>query len=129
MLAIKFDHILNARGITNHHKFLIDSGFTSHTASNLLHSETKSFKLEHIERLCRVLICEPNDIVTYYPSKKYPLQNNHPLNNLIKDDQHSKSMPKILKTLSYKELMKIVAAIQETTTPKTQKPDTSAELS
>ncbi len=128
MLEIKFNHILNARGIFNHHKFLLDSGFTSHTASNLLNSDTSSFKLEHIERLCRVLICEPNDILIYHPSKKYPIAATHPLNNLIKNENHTVSMEMTLKSLPYKDLINLSNQIQNTVNIQKQKPDNTAEL-
>ncbi|MCK7591662.1 helix-turn-helix domain-containing protein [Subsaxibacter sp. CAU 1640] len=129
MLAIRIAHILNARGIDNHFTFLTTSGFTNFTAHNLLNSKTKSFRLDHIERLCRVLVCDPNDLVSFYPDNKYPLPSNHPLNNLIKNETQNKDIKNSLRTLPYKELMKISAHIEDAKTPKTQKPDTSAELS
>ena len=127
MLIIKFTHILDARGITNHFTYLVDSGFSRHTASNLLHSTTRSFRLDHIERLCRILICEPNDILSYYPSKKHPLSENHPLKNLIKSEEHTTTMGDTLKYLPYKDLMNMSNQIHNAVNSKKEKPDNHAE--
>ena len=113
MLTIKIAHVLNTRGIENHFTFLVKSGFNNHTAHNLLSSKTRSFRLDHIEMLCRILVCEPNDLVSYTPSAKYPLPDNHPLNNLIKNDENSISFKNTLRHLPYKELMNVSNKIAE----------------
>ncbi len=113
MLTIKIAHVLNSRGIDNHFNFLVRSGFSNHTAHNLLSFKTRSFRLDHIEKLCRILVCEPNDLVAYTPSANYPVPKNHPLNNLIKNDETSTTITNTLRYLPYKELMIVTNKIAE----------------
>ena len=38
--------------------------------NNLVTNKTKSIKYEHIEKMCEVLDCTPNDLFTIVPDKK-----------------------------------------------------------
>lgn len=112
MLAIKIANILNARGIDKHFTHLVEQGFSAHIAHKLLNPKSQSIRLTDMENLCRVLVCEPNDLIAFYPNEKYPLPQNHPLNNLIKDESNHKELQNTLRHIPYKDLMDLSSRIQ-----------------
>ena len=69
MLYLHLAPIFAARGIKRPYSFLVKAGFTHHAAKSILHSNTRSFRLDHIENLCRVLVCEPNDLLAWKPDQ------------------------------------------------------------
>lgn len=82
MLYLNLPPIFAARGIKNPYTFLVKSGFTYHTATNLLNSNTRSFRLDHIEALCRILVCEPNDLLAWKPDQNVHYAAQNPLDKL-----------------------------------------------
>ena len=111
MLNLDLQHIFEARGIDKPYAFLVKAGFTAHTATSICSSSTRAFKLDHIELLCKALVCEPNDLLSFTADKNEVLQADHPLLKL----QHSnteQNWRKTLATIPYnqlKELSKTIA--------------------
>jgi DNA-binding Xre family transcriptional regulator len=116
MLTLNLKPIFQARGIERPYSFLVKSGFSYHTANLLLNSTTKSFRLDHIEKLCTILICEPNDLLLYSHYKDQQLPQEHPLNNL-KQTENQKGIQQTLATMPYKQLKQITTQINNQTTP------------
>ena len=110
MLSLHLMPIFNARGIERPFSFMVKSGFTPHAAHILLNGGPRSFRLDHIEHLCRILICEPNDLVVYTPEKAHPLLPDHPLNNL-KATESIKAVNETLATVPLKQLKEITKQI------------------
>ncbi len=81
MLSLNLKPIFKARGIDRPFTFLVKAGLTSHAANTVLNSTTKSFRLDHIEVLCRTLVCEPNDLLLSTPDKANSMQANIPCLN------------------------------------------------
>lgn len=88
MLTFNLHAIFEARGIKNPFSYLIKAGFANHTAHNILNNKTQSIKLSHIESICILLNCTPNDLILFTPKPKQTLDNNHPLNQLKKKDKN-----------------------------------------
>ncbi len=107
MLNLNLRPIFQARGIERPYTYLVKAGISRATAHNILNSKTRIFRLDHIELLCRVLICEPNDLLAYTPDPGSPLQDTHPLNNLIQDDASKPGIKQSFANLPYKELKEI----------------------
>lgn len=107
MLNLNLRPIFQARGIERPYTYLVKAGISRATAHNILNSKTRIFRLDHIELLCRVLICEPNDLLAYTPDPGSPLQDTHPLNNLIQDDTSKPGIKQSFANLPYKELKEI----------------------
>lgn len=82
MLYLHLSPIFAARGIKRPYSFLIKAGFTHHAATSILHSSTRSFRLDHIEKLCRVLVCEPNDLLAWKPDQNVQYAAHNPLEKL-----------------------------------------------
>ena len=64
MLSLNLIPIFKARAIEKPYSFLVKAGLSPHSATNILNNKTHVFRLDHIELLCRVLICEPNDLLS-----------------------------------------------------------------
>ena len=107
MLSLNLKPIFNARGVEKPYSFLVKNGFTPHAANNLLNSHTRVFRLDHIERLCEVLICEPNDLVVWRPNAGKVIAQNNPLNKFISNANNETDLKKTLFDLPYNQLKDI----------------------
>lgn len=103
MLSLNLAPIFNARGITRPHAFLVKNGFSNFSASRLINNETVVFRLDHMEKLCNALVCEPNDLLLFTPDKNKQYAPNHPLLKLAKDESAG-DWPTTLATMPFKEL-------------------------
>ena len=102
MLIFNLGPIFKARGIERPYSFLVKSGISHTSAINILNSQTRSFKLEHVEILCNVLNCEPNDLLAWIPNKNQQNTENSPLNKL-KQTTTGVSIQETIAAMPYKE--------------------------
>lgn len=107
MLVLNLQPIFSARGIEKPYSFLVKNGFTPHTAHYLLSSQTRQIKLDHIEQLCQILICEPNDLLLWIPEKDSIIQANHPLNILRHNNSQAGNLKQTLSNIPYNQLKQI----------------------
>ena len=82
MLNINLTPIFAIRGIEKPFTYLVQNGFTRHSANLLINSKNRVFRLDHIEKLCELLVCEPNDLLTWIPNPKQKYSDNFPLMKL-----------------------------------------------
>jgi putative transcriptional regulator len=69
MLKLNVLEILKSKGKTKYWLFSqLKMTYTNY--NNLVTNKTKSIKYEHIEKMCEVLDCTPNDLFTIVPDKK-----------------------------------------------------------
>ena len=113
MLSLNLRPIFTIRGIEKPYSFLVKNGFTSHTANCLLNSKTRVFKLDHIELLCEVLLCEPNDLLVWKPDSGKTIAPNNPLNKLIANTDSKTDLKKTLLNLPYQQLKEISNKLTE----------------
>ena len=106
MLYLHLSPIFAARGIKRPYSFLIKAGFTHHAASSILHSSTRSFRLDHIEDLCRVLVCEPNDLLAWKPDQNVQYAAHNPLEKL-RIYGPEPTLNETLATMPFSELKKV----------------------
>ena len=107
MLFLNLKPIFNARGIEKPYSFLVKNGFTYHAATNLLNSNTRIFRLDQIERLCEVLLCEPNDLLLWKPDSGKTIAPNNPLHKLIDTNENKTDLKNSLLNLPYQQLKEI----------------------
>ena len=107
MLSLNLRPIFSTRGIEKPYSFLVKNGFTSHAANNLLNSKTRVFRLDHIELLCEILLCEPNDLLLWKPDSGKIIAPNNPLNKLLMDDNDKTDLKNTFFNLPYKQLKEI----------------------
>jgi len=112
MLTLNLKPIFKARGIERPYSYLVKSGFNSHTAHNLLNNKTISFQLRHIDKLCSLLICTPNDLLVWTPNRNEVMAGNHPLTSLKKRNIDLNWQDSI-KTATLDDLELIVNAINK----------------
>lgn len=113
MLTLKLNPIFRARGIERPYSFLVKAGLSSHTANVLLNSKTKVFRLAHIEKLCLVLKCEPNDLLIWYPDKNEILPEDHPLAKLKHSEVSAIDLKATLLNMPYSELKSLSSKLAE----------------
>lgn len=104
MLFLNLNPIFRLRGIEKPFSFLIRSGFTNHTAHYLLSASPRSIRLDHIEKLCLLLKCVPNDILNWNPDPEGQTDENTPLNILRNNESFSFDLKKALMNLPIGEL-------------------------
>ncbi|WP_162126902.1 helix-turn-helix domain-containing protein [Flavobacterium phycosphaerae] len=112
MLIFNIKNLLKTRQVEKPHAFLVKAGLSSHSAHNILNAHSRVYRLDHIEKLCEILHCEPNDLLTYVPDSNKILADNHPLHKLTPkneefDWQHT------LKTLPLEELKEVAKFISQ----------------
>ncbi|MBK8625041.1 MAG: helix-turn-helix transcriptional regulator [Saprospiraceae bacterium] len=105
MLYLHLAPIFAARGIKKPYSFLVKAGFTHHAATSILHSNTRSFRLDHIEDLCRILVCEPNDLLAWKPDLNVHYAAQNPLEKL-KVYGNEPTLNETLATMPFSELKK-----------------------
>ncbi len=113
MLSLNLYPIFKARGIERPYTFLVKAGLTPHSANVLLNSKTKVFKLEHVEKLCLLLKCEPNDLLVWYPDKNELIADDHPLTKLKHDESTAIDLKKTLLNMPYSELKSLSSKLTE----------------
>ena len=81
---LKFDprRVFGLRGIRKDLTFLMKNGVGRSTASNLLNFNVAYVKIEHLEKLCLLLRCTPNDLFGWKPPKDAVIDDAHPLMSL-----------------------------------------------
>ncbi|MBL7749547.1 MAG: helix-turn-helix transcriptional regulator [Chitinophagaceae bacterium] len=110
MLSYNLEPIFKARGIDKPYTFMVKAGISPSSSHAILNNNTRSFRLDHIELLCRVLICEPNDLLVFTPDPDKPLPPNHPL-NILRETEQQTAFKETLFTIPFKQLKEITKQI------------------
>lgn len=113
MLALNLNPIFKVHGIERPYTFLVKAGFTPHSAHSLLNSKTKTFRLDHIEKLCVILKCEPNDLLEWYPNKNEIIADDHPITKLKHGESPTIDIKKTLLNMTYSELKTLSSKLTE----------------
>lgn len=116
MLSLNLAPIFKMRGIEKPYTFLVKAGLSPHSATTILNSKTRIFRLDHIELLCDVLVCEPNDLLAWTPEDEKIYPENYPLAKL-KFQQAETMWVDTLSKMTYKELKEVTRTILHKQTP------------
>jgi len=81
MLTFNPRRVFALRGIENPLTFMLKHGIIRQTANNLLNQQTSMVKIEHLETICRLLNCTPNDLFEWHADAN-ALAASHALNDL-----------------------------------------------
>lgn len=112
MLSLNLKPIFKARGIERPFSFMVKAGISPASANAILDGSIRTFRLDHIELLCKILICEPNDLLLWAPNKDQQYSNDHPLFNLQQQDSF-KDLKQTMATIPYKQLKEITKQINK----------------
>lgn len=117
MLTLDLRPIFKTRGIEKPYTLLVKSGISPQSATKILNSKTRIFRLDHIEIICDKLNCTPNDLLSWTPDKNAKLAETHSLTRL-KRDKTAFQLQDTLKTMSLEQLNEIAALISRHKTEK-----------
>jgi DNA-binding Xre family transcriptional regulator len=112
MLSLNLNTIFKVRGIEKPYAYLIKAGISSHSASDLLNGRPRIFRLDHIEIICKLLLCSPNDLLIWTPNKDEIYPENHPLHNLKKTESQS-SIQELIATMSFDQVKEVTQTISD----------------
>lgn len=118
MLTLNLNVLFRARGIERPYTFLVNAGLTPHTANVLLNSKSRVFRLDHVEKLCLILKCEPNDLLVWSANKNEVIPEDHPLTKLKYNNSPSIDLKATLLNMPYSELKSLSSKIAEEVTGK-----------
>jgi DNA-binding Xre family transcriptional regulator len=118
MLRFRLHSMLESKGIVNGYRFLIKNGFSPDVATRCANDKIEQLKLSHINTLCTIFHCTPNDLLEWTPGKNEILSDNHPLKTLERKEKPFNIISHI-KQLSpdqVKEVEKLISKINSSTT-------------
>ena len=84
MLTFEIKKILKVRGIDEPYRWLVKNGFVPATVHSWLNYQLGYIKPDHLERLCLLLNCTPNDLFDWREDGKTVVHDTHALRSLTK---------------------------------------------
>ncbi|HQU85097.1 MAG TPA: helix-turn-helix transcriptional regulator [Pyrinomonadaceae bacterium] len=111
MLIFNPKRMLKLREIEKPHAALVKAGISPATASKFLNYYCISVTVSHIEAICEMLYCTPNDLFDWKPNEKSPLAEDHPLHTL-KRTQKLSNIREMLKDMPVEKLAEIENVIE-----------------
>ena len=112
MLYLNVIEICKTRQIERPYSFLVKAGISPHAANDILNAYSRAIRLDHIEKLCEILHCEPNDLLAYKPNSTNKLAESHPLNKLI-PKQSDIDWQQTIKTIPLEKLKEVADFINK----------------
>ena len=114
MLQIEIKSLMHARGAHLTQKLLMTAGIAQSTASKLLNGKPSGITFHHIEILCKLLHCTPNDLLVYKPDNGASILND-PLKVLRSPGDNYGSLVNALHDLEpgkIKEVLKVIEGMK-----------------
>ncbi len=87
MLFTNLNRAFALRGIDKPSEVLLKHGISRPTISRLLRNETEGINFRHLEIICTVLNCTPNDLFEWKPGANVNLPENHSLHALRRTEK------------------------------------------
>lgn len=112
MLIFKPQKMFDRRGIDTPHRALVKAGISPATATKILGSYNVRLTIDHVELICRLLNCTPNDLFEWKPDKNDVNVENLALNALRRDDS-AKNFSEIVKDIPIEKLNEIEKILRE----------------
>jgi hypothetical protein len=112
MLKLDAKRGFDLRGVKNPVAFLIKNGINRSTASNLYRGQVEFVRLSHLEKLCSLLRCTPNDLLSFTPDAKNVIDEDHPL-NALKRDRSAKNITEMAAKLPLEKLNRLESMLEE----------------
>lgn len=116
MLELNLKRIFKARGIDMPYKFLVKNGFVPFTAHKYKNGKVEHMRLDHIEKLCILLNCTPNEMFEWTPDDLLDDRKDNPLQKIRKREKKLE-ISKILSRMSLEKLEEIEKMLQTEAPP------------
>jgi hypothetical protein len=110
MLAFNIEPVFKVRGIERPYSFLVKAGLSAHSATGILNGTTRTKRLDHVELLCKIPVCEPGDLLLWRGEAGEHIADNHPLNRL-KARERAEDLQAALQQMPYRELKEAAKGI------------------
>lgn len=107
-----FKRVFQARGIERPFSFLKKAGFSDNFAVKVNQNKVIRLDLKHMEQLCLVLRCTPNDFVVWVPDEGLQVETDHPLQEIKRNDEQVE-ITRMLSKIPLGKLAGIKKLIQE----------------
>ncbi len=112
MLSLNLQRIFKARGIEHPYRFLVKGGFVPFTAHKYKNNKVEQIRLDHIEQLCILLNCTPNEIFEWIPNDLLDDRMDHPLQSIRRREKKI-DINKMLSKLSIQKLEEVERMIAQ----------------
>lgn len=112
MLIFKPQKMFERRGIDKPHAALVKAGISPATATKLLGFYNVRLTIDHLERICRLLNCTPNDLFEWKPDKNEAANDNLAL-NALRRDHSAQNFGEIVKNIPVEKLNQIEKILRE----------------
>lgn len=107
MLIFNPNRVFKLRGIEKPQTLLVKNGFSATTASKLMNNQKKWVSIKHLETLCKLLNCTPDDLFEWKSDRAGNLSENHQLNTLRRSDA-TRSLKEMFKDLPLDKVEQLV---------------------
>lgn len=87
MLTINVARVFKLRGLSGYLIRLVRAQISRRTAKGFLNGTAANIKLRHLEKICLMLNCTPNDLFDWKPDAEVNPPETHALYNLRKNQE------------------------------------------
>lgn len=112
MFYLNVRKILEIRGVERPLSYLVKNGFIVSTAQRLVSGEVSQIRFDHLERLCLLLNCTPNDLLLWRAGKNVQVAENHPLQALT-TPKNTPTLTEIIKEIPVDKLDRVAELLNE----------------
>jgi len=82
MIYLDIKKVCNNIGIEDPRRWLVKNGFNHVTAGRLMNNTQDSIKYATMEKLCLLLNCTPNELLSFQPNSNSTVAASHPIQKL-----------------------------------------------
>ncbi len=112
MLSIHLKELFALRGIRYPYGWMVKDGLPVVAARNFSSGKYRQVPLQHLEKLCLLLRCTPNDVLAWQPEAGMDAAH-QPLADLMRKNDAKESLLEALDSLSVEELRALGERIQQ----------------
>lgn len=112
MLQYNFTKIFHSRGIEKPYYFLKKQGFSHNLAHRISKNKIDAFSLEHLEKMCTLLSCTPNDLLEWFPKIDNETTAKHPL-SVLRKTINVVNLPNLLREMPLEQLGELQTMIEQ----------------
>ena len=112
MLFFNPKRVFALRGVDNPMALMLKNGISRPTVRRILLGEKAGVSYGHLEILCRLLNCTPNDFFEYHPDGDANLPENHALNSLRRS-KSSETLRDLLSDVPVNEIENLLSELKK----------------
>lgn len=112
MIYFNLTRLLKLRGVERPYSWLVANGFVPQTATRWAKNQIGHIRADHMERLCLLLNCTPNDLFEWREDTNTHLADGHALRTL-KRDPSAKSFTEMTRDIPADKMEKLSEMLAE----------------